>query len=153
MNSLGWIFAFSERNLNFVLDFPYPFFSPPLGGRVIIHCCICFCCCCCLFVVGELLFPPGIVGEVCPVGFSSLWHPRSSPSSPEMCPIPWPLVAGICWDETGLGPALAQLTVAFCQSPFTLKLPLPSIPCLCDQVFVHFFRNKDSTGIPSQWKR
>ena len=29
----------------------------------------------------------------------------------------------------GWAPAPAQLTVAFCQRPFTLKLPLPSSPC------------------------
>lgn len=142
MNSLGWIFAFSECNLSFVLGFPYPFFSPPPGGGIIIHCCPLLLLFVCLFVVGELLFPPGTVGEsVCvvalgnealcvSVGFSSLWHPRPSPSSPEMCSIPRPRVAGTCWDETGLGPCSCTAHSGFLPTSFYPEASIAFQPLL-----------------------
>lgn len=88
------------------------------GGSIIIHCCHLLLLFVCWFVVGELLFPPWHCGRVrvcvalgneallcVSMGFSSLWHPRPSPSSPEMWTILMPRVVGTCW-EMALGWAL-----------------------------------------------
>ena len=149
MNFWGWTFAFSECDLKFVLDLPYPVLQPS-SGRQRHHSQLSFAWF--FFVCGGRTFVPswhcgrdmscGLLLLVTAQVFAKLSRDVSYPVAPHG------------WYLLGWGwAAPAQLTVAFCQSPCTLKLPLPSIPCLCDQMFMHLSRNKDGTGIPTQWKR